>query len=185
MPAALDALASLRERWRASATPVPVVAPVPTPWRGVRVRLAETWQLFPQAALDAVIPCPAVSRIPGTRPFVMGVASWQGGLIPVLSGECLFGLADAPGPARGYALVVRRRGFHFALTTAELRGPLTLAEEAFTESIPPTAPRAEWCSGSVEFGGQVLAVVDIDRLLSDPRLSDTVLARPCSEESLS
>lgn len=183
MVAALHALASLREAWRDSAAPAPAAEPTAAPWRGVRVRLAETWYLFPQSVLDAVIPCPAVSRIPGTRPFVLGVASWQGGLIPVLSGECLFGLTEVPVPARGHALVVRRRGFHFALTTSELRGPLSLAANAFTDSLPPELPRAEWCSGSFDCDGQTLAVVDVDRLLSDPRLSDTVLPRPCSEES--
>lgn len=183
MVAALHALATLREAWRDSVAPVPVGAPHPAPWRGVRVRLAETWYLFPLSVLDAVIPCPAVSRIPGTRPFVLGVASWQGGLIPVLSGECLFGLTELPVPARGHALVVRRRGFHFALTTAEVRGPVTLAADAVTDIIPPEVPRTEWCSGSFELVGQTLAVVDVDRLLNDPRLSDTVLPRPCSEES--
>ena len=185
MTAALQALADLRETWAASLSPLPDDPPRPERWHGVLVSLGEQRLLFSQAELDAVIPCPPVSPIPGTRDFVLGIASWQGVLMPVLSGERLCEQALGSGAGRAHALVLRRRGFHFALTVSALRGPVVLPASDYCETTVADVPCAAWCRGGFDLPDQWVPVVSVDRLLEDPRLTDTALTRTNTKDMLS
>ena len=176
MSAALQVLACLRERWSAVEA-LPDEATVRAVlWHGLLIRIAGHPMLMAQQALDSVIPRPAVTRLPGTQPQVLGIASWQGALLPVFSTEVLCGEAESgssTGP--GYCLVVRRRGFHFALTIPELGGPVALPADSRCDQSPAGGPLSSWCAGAFPLGENLVAVLDVDRMLEDPRLTDTAL----------
>lgn len=184
MSAALQALAGLREGWCANAQPLPEPQPPPRLWHGVLVRLAEQSLLLPHDGLDSLIPCPPVSPIPGTRPFVLGLAAWQGVLLPVLSGEMLCGEpSPAAGGARGHCLVLHRGGLHFAMTLSEVKGPVALPAEDFFDELPAGTICSDWCSGHFSLSGHPVPVLHVDQLLADPRLMDTASTGDRTEES--
>lgn len=146
----MQALADLRRTWAASLPPLPDYPRRPELWHGVLVNMGEQRMLFSQAELDAVIPCPPLSPIPGTRDFVLGIASWQGVLIPVLSGELLCDQSRRSSAGKVHALVVRRRGFHFALAVSALRGPVVLPAGDYCETTAADVPCATWCRGGFD-----------------------------------
>lgn len=184
MTGVMHTLAELHKTWRTYAQPMPDAPVRPKLWHGVLVSMGEQWLLFPQVDLDAVIPCPPVSPIPGTRSFVLGIASWQGVLLPVLSGVQLCGYPARGATGKGHALVVRRRGFHFALAISELRGQIVLpaGDCRATTFADPDSPCAAWCRGSHDLPDRLVPVVDIDRLLDDPRLTATAQIQPMTED---
>lgn len=184
MSSALQALAGLREDWCASAQPLPEPQPLPRLWHGILARLAGQSLLLPHDGLDSLIPCPAISPIPGTRPFVLGLAAWQGVLLPVLSGEMLCG-EPTPGAAgsRGYCLVLHRGGLHFAMTLSEVKGPVALPADDFSREMPDGTLCADWCRGHFPVSGHPVPVLHVDQLLADPRLMDTAPNGDTTEES--
>ena len=58
--------------------------------------------------LEEIIETPEMTAIPGTKDWVIGVAAYKGGLLPVFSGDVLFRGRPYTGRAREYCIVIRR-----------------------------------------------------------------------------
>lgn len=54
-------------------------------WAGVAVRLGELRVLVPQGQVREVVELPAYSRVPGARPWLIGVGNVRGELIPLVN----------------------------------------------------------------------------------------------------
>lgn len=52
-------------------------------WTGLGFRIAEDWFVAPKADVREVIPPLPLTRVPGARPWLMGVANLRGNLLPV------------------------------------------------------------------------------------------------------
>ena len=174
MSLALAALAGEQARYRRHAAPLPAIASPPARWRGVLLSLAGQAVLADYAGMDSVIPMPAVSAIPGTRAFVLGVATWQGALLPVLCGDLLCA-SERNGGRREHCLVIRQPGFHFAITLSRVHGPVSLPVDDYRDSLPADCLFPGWCRGSYAVAGQPTPILDIARLLADRVFSDTAL----------
>lgn len=52
-------------------------------WVGLGFRIADDWFVAPKADVREVIPPLSMTRVPGARPWMMGVANLRGNLLPV------------------------------------------------------------------------------------------------------
>lgn len=52
-------------------------------WTGLAFRLRRRWLVTPQAEVSEVVPVPLLTRVPGARPFLRGIANVRGVLLPV------------------------------------------------------------------------------------------------------
>ena len=60
-------------------------------WTGLGFRLGERWIVAPREDVREVIALPALTRVPGSRPWLMGLANVRGSLLPVCDLQRLLG----------------------------------------------------------------------------------------------
>ncbi|HDY81936.1 MAG: hypothetical protein DRQ65_00395 [Gammaproteobacteria bacterium] len=141
-------------------------------WVGTSLSIAGIPLLVGEGELEEIIETPAVTTIPGTKPWVMGVAAFKGGLLPILSGDVLFRKRPYSGRARDYAMVVRRPGMYFGITLSDIQRDLTFNIDQRDMRHPVDPDFAKFSLGGFEYEGQFLAVLDLDKLVADDDLSN-------------
>src|ERR1700758_3164570 len=52
-------------------------------WTGLGFRLRERWLVAPREDVREVITVPRMTRVPGARPWMLGVANVRGNLLPI------------------------------------------------------------------------------------------------------
>lgn len=177
MTAAFAALMDLQTRYASAGSALPPLAPEPEYWRGALVGIAGTPLLVTVGAMEAVIAVPVLTPIPGTRNWVLGIASHHGELLPVYCGDSLFGQRLSPGRRREYCLVIKRPGFHAGITLSRVEGNITLLAELRDPETRMDGRLAACCDGGFWQGERFLGLLDVSRLATDSALSDTA-ARP-------
>ena len=141
-------------------------------WVGTSLGIADVPVLIGEGELEEIIETPAMTKIPGTKPWVMGVASYKGGLLPIFSGDVFFRKRPYTGRVRDYCMVVKRPGLYFGLTLShvqrDLRFPIEerIVEHAVDEDFAPFA------LGGFMYRNEFLTVLDIDRLVADEELQN-------------
>jgi len=60
-------------------------------WTGLGFRLDQRWLVAPREDVREVIVPPALTRVPGARPWLLGIANVRGGLLPVCDLRRLLG----------------------------------------------------------------------------------------------
>lgn len=140
-------------------------------WVGTHLGIAGVPVLIGAGELDEIIETPKVSPIPGTKPWVLGLAAHKGGLLPVFSGDVLFRGTPYSGRVREYCMVIRRQRLHFGLTLSSVNRDMKfpIEERDMAQAVDPDF--ADFCLGGFHFEDRFLAVLDIDKLVADSLLS--------------
>jgi twitching motility protein PilI len=105
-------------------------------WSGVAFRLAD---LRLVAALDEVLevlPCPSYTPVPGTKPWVKGVANVRGNLITIVDLAEHFGKPAVFIDDAARLLVMNVPGLHTGLLVHEVLGLRHFDEEAERQELP-------------------------------------------------
>ncbi|MFU8763827.1 MAG: chemotaxis protein CheW [Haliea sp.] len=173
MTAAFTALTALQARYASKGAALPPELPEPEYWHGALVGIAGVPLLVPAGDVDAVIAVPALTTIPGTRNWVLGIASYHGSLLPVYCGDSLFGQRLPPGRRREYCLVIKRPGFHAGITLSRVEGNIKLLMAQREAECRLDGPLAACCDGGFSQGERFLGLLDIARLATDAALLDT------------
>ena len=139
-------------------------------WVGTSLGIAGVPLLVGEGELEEIIETPPVTTIPGTKPWVMGVAAFKGGLLPVLSGDVLFRKRPYAGRVRDYCMVVRRPGLYFGITLSDIHRDLKFPIEQRNMEHPGDPDFAKFTLGGFKYRGDFLAVLDIDKLVADEDL---------------
>ncbi|MAT94919.1 MAG: hypothetical protein CME59_20300 [Halioglobus sp.] len=139
-------------------------------WVGTSLGIAGVPLLVGEGALEEIIETPKVTSIPGTKPWVMGVAAYKGGLLPVFSGDVLFRNRPYTGRVRDYSMVVRKPGMYFAITLSHVQRDLRLPLEERLMDHPIDPDFARYSLGGFRYRGEFLAILDIDKLVKDEEL---------------
>ena len=111
---------------------------------GVVLRLAGSRYVIDMAAVAEVVPRTHVTRVPGTPPWLTGVANWRGRILPVVDIRPLLGAPATPLPSSARLLVLAGDGCTVGLVAEAVPGvhrgsleeaapaPATLAADAAT-----------------------------------------------------
>jgi twitching motility protein PilI len=84
-----DLLAALEKRLQTAR--VDLAAGAAQYWTGLGFRLGDRWLVAPREDVREVIVPPALTRVPGGRPWLLGVANVRGSLLPVCDLHRLLG----------------------------------------------------------------------------------------------
>lgn len=136
-------------------------------WVGTLLGIAGVPLLVGEGELQEIIETPETTSIPGTKPWVMGVAAYKGGLLPILSGDVLFRNRPYTGRVRDYSMVIRRPGLYFGITLSHVQRDLRLPIEDRVLDHPVDPDFARFTLGGFKTDGEFLAVLDIDKLVAD------------------
>lgn len=138
-------------------------------WRGIGFRVGARLLASEIGEINELLALPALTPVPGTRPWLLGVANVRGNLMPVVDfGRFLFDERTVPSE-RTRLLVVRQGTGSVALLVDEVFGQRTVDEEQRDRAQAEDDPRlARFAEQRVEEGGQPMAIFSMSRLVRAP-----------------
>ncbi len=167
---AMDLLQALEDRYAEAASPRPSRDEHVMYWTGTHVGIAGVPLLIGAGELNEIIETPKVTPIPGTKPWVLGLAAHRGGLLPIFSGDAFFRGQLYTGRPRDYCMVVRRQGLYFGMTLSAVHRHMKFPIETRNMVHPIDADFARFCLGGFQNDEAFYAVLDIDKLAADSEL---------------
>jgi purine-binding chemotaxis protein CheW len=131
-------------------------------------RLASERYALESRHVQEVHPLRELTPLPGTPPFILGIVNVRGRILPVVDLKKFFEL-----PERGLTdlhriILVRGHGLELGLLADVIVGVRSVLADSLQPSLPTlTGIRADYLKG---VGEGRLVVLDLDRLLADPRI---------------
>jgi twitching motility protein PilI len=139
-------------------------------WIGVAFRMGgETFLVERDEAREVMgVPTP-ITRVPGARPWIMGLANVRGQLLPVIDLKQYFGSGVSTSGRNTRVIVVNHREIPAGLMVDEVLGFRRFAEREFKAESPPTVIRCEhYLTGSFRRGSEAWPVLSLRMLVESP-----------------
>ncbi|AOV18095.1 hypothetical protein BJI67_14405 [Acidihalobacter aeolianus] len=169
-------LVQLERKCRVASPGLPVADPDHEQWSGVLFNLGEHEMVAQMSEIAEIGDMLPMARLPGAKPWVMGLANMRGNLLPVIDLKRFLFADDAPATDAGRLLVVRHGGGLIGLRVDGVVGMRHFAEAQRTGDTPHLPQPLEACvvEGFVD-QGVVRPVFSIRRLVSDPAFQDAAV----------
>jgi twitching motility protein PilI len=136
-------------------------------WVGVAFRMGGETFLVAREETREVLGYPAVvTRIPGAKPWVKGLANVRGALMPMLDLRQFLGSGVTASGRNTRIIVVNHRDVPAGLMVDEVLGFRRFAESEFNAEAPPTVIRCDsYLAGAFRRGGEVWPVLSLKSLV--------------------
>lgn len=143
-------------------------------WTGVQFRVGNDKLLAPMQMLVEIIPPPSIVRVPGVKPWLLGLTNLHGSLIPVLDFKgLLFNEPQSLNDPSARALVVTDGSTKVGIVVAEVFGMKHFWVNDEVNEYPPVSVRLQpFITAALKRYGELFAVMDIKKLLSSPELQE-------------
>ncbi|MDB6097811.1 MAG: twitching motility protein PilI [Gammaproteobacteria bacterium] len=162
-----ELLKELEKRSRSVAASSVAEAETGQEWVGVAFRMGGETFLVAREETREVLGYPAVvTRIPGTKNWVKGLANVRGALIPMLDLRQFLGSGATTTGRNTRIVVVNHRDIPAGLMVDEVLGFRRFAESEFNAEAPPTVIRCDsYLAGAFRRGGEVWPVLSLKSLV--------------------
>jgi twitching motility protein PilI len=136
-------------------------------WVGVAFRMGGETFLVAREETREVLGYPAaVTRIPGAKTWVKGLANVRGQLLPLLDLRQFLGSGATASGRNTRIIVVNHRDVPAGLMVDEVLGFRRFAESDFNPDPPPTVIRCDaYLAGAFRRGGEVWPVLSLKSLV--------------------
>jgi twitching motility protein PilI len=136
-------------------------------WVGVAFRMGGETFLAAREETREVLGYPAVvTRIPGAKNWVRGLANVRGSLMPMLDLRQFLGSGATVAGRNARIIVVNHRDIPAGLMVDEVLGFRRFAESEFNAEAPPTVIRCDsYLAGAFRRGGEVWPVISLKSLV--------------------
>jgi twitching motility protein PilI len=136
-------------------------------WVGVAFRMGGETFLVAREETREVLGYPAVvTRIPGAKSWVRGLANVRGALMPMLDLRQFLGSGATTSGRNTRIGVVNHRDIPAGLMVDEVLGFRRFAESEFSADAPPTVIRCDsYLAGAFRRGGEVWPVLSLKTLV--------------------
>ena len=136
-------------------------------WVGVAFRMGGETFLVAREETREVLGFPAVvTRIPGAKSWVKGLANIRGQLLPMLDLRQFLGSGATASGRNTRVIVVNHRDIPAGLMVDEVLGFRRFAESEFNADAPPTVIRCDtYLAGAFRRGGEVWPVLSLKNLV--------------------
>jgi twitching motility protein PilI len=162
---ALELLRELERRATSNAAGLPQQEEVKNEWIGIGFRIGDFSFVAPLGEVAELLRYPELSRVPGTKQWVRGIANVRGNLLPVmdLKGYLLQEASTLTGNSR--VLVVNHEGVYSGLLVDEVLGLKHFLDEERRKSIPEVNDFIKtYLSGSFIVDGQQWGIFSMHAL---------------------
>jgi purine-binding chemotaxis protein CheW len=132
-------------------------------------RLAEERFALPIAQIREIIKVPLITRVPRTEPFVLGVLSLRGTIVPVVDLRMLLKQPAGPQTRRSRVLIFDRAGELVGLLVDEVHHVIRLGEADIEPPPFGVRPEAEPVIGVGRQDGEIVALLDLQPVLTAER----------------
>ena len=163
----MELLQALERRFSAMASHVVASS---NSWAGVSIRLGNERFLVPQSEVREVVELPAYTRVPGSKPWLMGVANIRGELIPVINikGMLLDGTTALDINSRVVVLKHAQYPAGFLVDRVEGLRRFDGSQKTATYGADLPAACSVFVQGGYGEGENVLPVLSLHKLVEDP-----------------
>lgn len=162
-------LFDLDRRSREHAHSLPQQIEVKTTWDGVGFRLGEVSMVAPMEQVREILTHVTVSRIPGAKEWVRGVANVRGNLLPILDLHGFIYGKVTKMSRHSRVLVMRHRGVTAGLVVDEVLGMRHFLDEEFGRDVQEKNPvLRSLLNGMFQQSGEAWGVFDIHKLAELP-----------------
>ena len=163
-----DLLREMERRTRAALSGASGEEPAGEEWVGIGIRLGQERFVVPRDEVREVLMVPpAVTRVPGAKAWVRGLANVRGHLLPISD---LRGFLGAPADSHDRAarvLVLASPEFPVGLIVDEVYGFRRFMDREHSGDFPATTARCDaYLSGAFRRGLEVWPVFQMARLLA-------------------
>ncbi len=136
-------------------------------WVGIGLRLGnERFVVAREEIREVLMLPPALTRVPGAKSWVRGLANVRGHLLPVADLRCFLGGGVIGSDRTARVLVVHSSEFSVGLVVDEVYGFRRFMQREHVGEFPQTAIRAERClDGAFRRGLEVWPVLRVEKLL--------------------
>jgi twitching motility protein PilI len=136
-------------------------------WVGVAFRMGGETFLVAREETREVLGYPAViTRIPGAKSWVRGLANVRGSLLPMLDLRQFLGSGSTTPGRNTRVVVANHREIPAGLVVDEVLGFRRFAEAEFDAEAPPTVIRCDvYLAGAFRRGGEVWPVLSLKNLV--------------------
>jgi twitching motility protein PilI len=143
-------------------------------WVGVAWRMAGEAYLVAREETREVLPYPAqLTRVPGARAWIKGLANLRGSLLPVIDLRQFLGSGATPMTRNARLLVVNHRDVPAGLLVDEVLGFRRFTDSEFSGDAPPTIVRCErFVAGAFRRGTEAWPVLNLRMLVENPGFLD-------------
>jgi twitching motility protein PilI len=161
-----ELLRELERRARAATTGAET-APSGEEWVGVAIRIGPERFVVPRQQVREVLPVPqALTRVPGSRSWLRGIANVRGHLLALTDVRALLGAGTASKERQARVLVANHRDIPAGLIVDEVLGFRRFPAGGYRPDAPATILRAEaFLDGAYRDGGDVWPVFDVQALV--------------------
>jgi twitching motility protein PilI len=162
-----ELLKELEKRSRTVAANSVAEADAGQEWVGVAFRMGGETFLVAREETREVLGYPAVvTRIPGAKGWVKGLANVRGALMPMLDLRQFLGSGATTAGRNTRIVVVNHRDIPAGLMVDEVLGFRRFAESEFSAEAPPTVIRCDsYLAGAFRRGGEVWPVLSLKSLV--------------------
>jgi purine-binding chemotaxis protein CheW len=158
----------LRERAQALARPQSSAPAPSTMLELLEFRLSVERYALEIRHVQGVHPLRDLTPLPGTPPFVLGIVNVRGRILPVLDLKKFFDLPEQGLTDLHRIILVQGNDLDFGLLADVIVGVRSVPTACLQPALPTlTGIRADFLKG-IGTGG--LVVLDMDRILSDPKI---------------
>jgi twitching motility protein PilI len=139
-------------------------------WVGVAFRMSSENFLVAREETREILGYPAVvTRVPGAKPWIRGVANVRGQLLPVIDLRAFLGGGVTAIGRGSRVLVANHREVPAGLLVDEVQGFRRFADGEFAATVPPTIVRCErYLAGAFRRGADSWPVFSLRTLLESP-----------------
>ena len=161
-----ELLKELEKRSRTVAAGAAPDAAAGREWVGVAFRMGGETFLVAREETREVLGYPAtITRIPGAKSWVKGLANVRGQLLPMLDLRQFLGSGATTPQRNTRVVVVNHREIPAGLIVDEVLGFRRFAESEFNAEAPPTVIRCDvYLAGAFRRGGEVWPVLSLKSL---------------------
>jgi twitching motility protein PilI len=162
-----ELLKALEKRSRASmTTTAPELGPG-NEWVGVAFRMGGETFLVAREETREVLGYPAaITRVPGAKTWVKGLANVRGQLLPMVDLRQFLGSGVTTAGRNTRVIVVNHRDIPAGLMVDEVLGFRRFAEREFNVEPPPTVIRCDsYLAGAFRRGGEIWPVLSLKSLV--------------------
>ena len=164
-----ELLGELERRCRAAAAGRSTAA-VQAEWVGVGYRMRDALLVSSRDQVKEVLTYPsAVTRLPGAKRWLRGIANVRGSLLPIVDLAQFLGGEETPTGRNTRVVVVNHRDVPAGLVVDEVRGFRRFTgDEGISPDSVALGPIAPFVSGAYARTDERWAVLDLHRLVESP-----------------
>jgi len=165
-----ELLAELERRGRAATASAATDLSEAGEWVGVALRMAGELYLVAREEAREVLGVPSpLTRVPGAKSWILGLANIRGQLLPVIDLRAYLGSGATPISRNSRVIVVNHRDIPAGLLVDEVLGFRRFADPEFTADVPATIVHcARYVAGSFHRGNERWPVLSLRLMVEDP-----------------